>query len=204
MIAWARCGGRSWAVSLSPLNTPRVAKASPLALSMVTALWVGSTCRPPAIGSVATLYRISPDSSTRITASDARKYFAGNFTGRSRGQDLPNCKAWTRDFRSTLARRKFARDDAKPVLTSGHRSLKPAAAERMAECRSLNQLIARWETLRSVADTRTAICRARVRSEAHICCGVTLGSAPAGLASAVRSASLFSSEEDNLRLQSEP
>jgi hypothetical protein len=67
----------------------------------------------------------------------------------------------------------------------------------MAERRLLSQLIPRWETLRVVADKKTAICRAKVRSEAHICSGVTPGSAPAGLASALRSASLFSLE-DNL------
>ena len=38
------------------------------------------------------------------SASDARRYFARNFVGRRRGQNLPSRKAWTRDFRSTLAR----------------------------------------------------------------------------------------------------
>jgi hypothetical protein len=109
-----------------------------------------------------------------------------------------------RDLRPTSGHRTFAADDASLVLSCGHRSLTSAPVEPIAERKLLNAIIARLEALRIVAITRTAICRARVRSEAHICSGVTAGSAAAELASALRSTSVFSSEEDNLRLRSEP
>ena len=62
----------------------------------------------------------------------------------------------------------FAADDARRVLTVGQRWLRLVPAEPRAERWLLNQIVARPETLRRVAATKTAICRASVRSEAHI------------------------------------
>src|SRR4051812_10367078 len=102
---------------------------------MVTALWVGSTCRPPAIGSVATLYRISPDNRTKATASEISTGFARILVAGKRGRNA-------RDFRPTFGHRTFAADEARRVFTLGQRSPRPALADPMAEPRSFSQIMA--------------------------------------------------------------
>ena len=146
---------------------------------MVTALWVGSTCRPPAIGSVATLYRISPDKQDQDNGKRCRQdILHGISSQRRRGQ---NCRLRIslaslrkRDFRSDTWPAEVCCRDARPGFDVRPTLAKPALAEPKGRNRLLNQTHSRGvKPFVIVVGSRTAICRASVRSEAQICSGVT-------------------------------
>src|SRR5206468_1030892 len=136
--------------------TPRVAKASPFALSRVTALWVGSIDSPPPMGSVTTAYRIDPHSRRKATASPISTGLARIRVARRRGHFARQLAR--RDVRPTFGQRTFV-SDGRRVFTPGQRSRKWVRAVPIAERRFLNQIVARPKRLRRVAATKTAICR---------------------------------------------
>src|SRR5215467_15263456 len=70
-IARDTLAGTSCPDSLSPLNTPRVAKTWPSAASTMSALGVGSITSPPPTGNVAMQYATYPAGTMMIEASTA-------------------------------------------------------------------------------------------------------------------------------------
>src|SRR5919204_1317003 len=76
MMAGDRLAGMSCADSLSPLNTPRVAKTWPSAASTMSALGVGSITKPPLSGKVAMQKAMYPAGTMMIAASAAAITYA--------------------------------------------------------------------------------------------------------------------------------
>jgi len=104
-----RCGGRSCAVSLSPLNTPAASqRARPLALSMVNPRsGSAQTCRPPRSQCGDAVQDHSEQQQPRQSASDANKILCAKFSRRE-GRGPKPCPASNSPpcFRNQISRSK--------------------------------------------------------------------------------------------------